>query len=100
MSADDKSIAAISQVSHAQTLKSLYIQQIPETEMSCTQTLSQVTDRYHEKKGHSKSKDKSLKKTEDIQQFNEKQIQQKAKSQSPKDSNEIALRGAEKQKSR
>ena len=51
MSADDKSIAAISQVSQAQTLQSLYIQQIPETEMSSTQTLSQVTDRYHEKKG-------------------------------------------------
>lgn len=67
--------------------------------MSSTQTLSQVTGRYHEKKGQSKSKDKSLKKTEDIQQFNEKQIQQKAKSQSPKDSNEIALR-AEKQKTR
>jgi hypothetical protein len=51
MSADDKSIAAISQVSQAQTLQSLYIQQLPETEMSSTQTLSQVTDRYHEKKG-------------------------------------------------
>ena len=67
--------------------------------MSSTQTLSHVTGRYHEKKGQSKSKDKSLMKTEDIQQFNEKQIQQKAKSQSPKDSNEIALR-AEKQKTR
>jgi len=40
--------------------------------MSSTKTLSEATNRFNEKKGQSKSKDKSVKKSEDIKQFNDK----------------------------